>query len=300
MTMTKNAKIEAIPEGLRIPEGISEKQWAAFGKRFAQTEAIQWQLGDWYKYGSSQFGVKKAQEIARAVTGYSQPTVYAYCQLAEYFPLESRVAGVSVSIHRELMLQAEAGKITAEQVKHYLNFALENAATIPILRDQIARDNPPSQPGESEQPTDASVSANPEKQAKPEPAPMIGQEKEVQGLLFDVLGECEKATVRMVRDKRSLYYTVTMRLTQNNLDNLLKNIRQLKKATRRFPTEAEYNAMPTDAERESAAREGIPVEETPAPSTHRAEAATELAEYDAAHAKVEEAPANQSEAEAAL
>lgn len=101
-------KVTAV--GLELPLGLTYEQWETIGVQLqACAKSLMWWLGDWVRYGKSNYGERFAQAID--VSGKAMNTCQTALWVAEQFPELRRRNSLSWSHHREVAGRDDAAEL---------------------------------------------------------------------------------------------------------------------------------------------------------------------------------------------
>lgn len=89
-----------------LPEGLGLSEWLEIGKTLQRAgEAVQWWIGDWWRYGERHYGQmapRAAKEAIRDTTGYAYDTVRHAGRVADRFDHGRRRQNVPFTHHAEV------------------------------------------------------------------------------------------------------------------------------------------------------------------------------------------------------
>jgi hypothetical protein len=87
--------------GLIVSRALSNAEFEQIGTRLGQiANATNWSVGDWIVYGQAREFVGAKYERAQDLTGLTYAVLSQAARVAEAFPMDARVAGVSWTHHR--------------------------------------------------------------------------------------------------------------------------------------------------------------------------------------------------------
>jgi hypothetical protein len=114
-----------------IPGGnLRQSEWAAVGRRFGTvSRCSQWWIGDWIRYGVSEWGEKYAE--AARITGYDPGTLRNMAWVASQFDLSLRNDKLSWSHHALL------APLSVEEKMSWLDWAARERLSVADLRGEL-------------------------------------------------------------------------------------------------------------------------------------------------------------------
>jgi hypothetical protein len=114
-----------------IPGGkLGQPEWAAVGRRFGTvSRCSQWWIGDWIRYGVSEWGEKYAE--AARITGYDPGTLRNMAWVAVQFDLSLRNDKLSWSHHALL------APLSIEEKMSWLERAARERLSVADLRGEL-------------------------------------------------------------------------------------------------------------------------------------------------------------------
>jgi N6-adenosine-specific RNA methylase IME4 len=132
---------------LQLPPGLPFEEWLSLGRDLLlRIESDPWRLGDWWRYGTREYGAAKAQA---ALSRYSLQTCKNAASVAKKFEDLSRrrdslsfahheaVAGLDVAVADDLLDQAEKENLTSKHLRHVVS-RLRNDAAMGRARTKAA------------------------------------------------------------------------------------------------------------------------------------------------------------------
>jgi MT-A70 len=116
-----------LPVGWELPSDLSEAEWRQAGEILGKVEhSVSWWLGDWWKFGETRYGARKAIVESDNWDGPSYQTCRDAAWVVGKFPLSRRRDNLAFAHHKEV-----AGLARQEEAYRLLNWCEE---TIPVTR----------------------------------------------------------------------------------------------------------------------------------------------------------------------
>jgi hypothetical protein len=125
--------IETVEErpslALELPIGTTFDEWISIGRRLRLgSQALQWQVGDWWRFGVLQWGEEETRKSALDIWGVEGESARVYGWVASKFDAVSRLTSLSFSHYqeaaslpvaqaRELLSKAEREHLSKNQLR---------------------------------------------------------------------------------------------------------------------------------------------------------------------------------------
>ena len=135
LDLTRLPKCTVSLTGARFDQSITFEEWAEIGKRCVKVnEAVQWVIGDWANWGSSQYSEKLEEryQVAVEATGYCSKSIIELRRVSKNVDVSRRLEELSWSHH-----QAVSGVEDPELQAKFLRIAHKKGLSVSELRKLV-------------------------------------------------------------------------------------------------------------------------------------------------------------------
>jgi hypothetical protein len=120
------------PKSWEPEHSLELREWGEHGRRMGSIgRAVAWWIGDWLRYGNSQFGERYVR--ASRITGYDVQTLMNMVYVATHFEFSQRRENLSWSHH------AEVCALAPEERDRWLDLAERERMSVRCMREEIRR-----------------------------------------------------------------------------------------------------------------------------------------------------------------